>query len=243
MVPEPDDSSDSGGVLGRGWTPSARFRVFVLVAVGLVLVAHPLVGGLPDAAGLTGNVEYTAYEVSPDGAHLDYSELGDDDSNAPPGVLLRRVRQSPPIDCYPRVDDRACTLEAALTDQRVTVPSATEDWRGYTYHGGFYERVVTPQNDSLVLSLRTVSAATVLANVSVPASDWSAPVRRAVETGTVATDPPLSLAGSILVRDGTYYVVLPEDGDQTDDSPGPVASVVSAGVGTLLVRRGVRQVD
>jgi hypothetical protein len=242
MVPDRTDPSDSGGRLARGWVPSERLRAGVVLAVGLLLVVHPLVGGLPDALGLTGELRYTAYEVTPDGDGFDYRPLANT-SGEPRSATGRLYAMGglTLVDCYPPAVSRACELEAAVTDRRLSVDDEPADWGGYTYHDGLYEQVSARQNGSVALSLRPVSARTVLANISVPASAWSAPLRQAVDTGRVTSDPRLPLAGAMLVRDDSYYIVLPARGEPVEEPMGPGTAAVSAGTGALLLLWGVRE--
>ena len=224
--------------LARGWTPSPRLRAFGLVAIGLLLLTHPLVGGLPSAVGLTGTAEYTAYEVSPAGDGFAYQPLA-----AETGELSAQARVSATggltlLDCYPFESSRACTVEAALTNRSLTVASPT-DWSGYTYHDGFYERTAVSHDDGVELRLRSVSARAVLANISIPARDWTHQTRKAVEAGQISTSR--RLPGAMLARNGSYYIVLPEGGDPPEDEqPGPLETVLSSAGGVLLLQRGIR---
>lgn len=247
MVPERENSdSESGGFLGRGWTPSRRVRAFVFVVVGLLLIVHAAVGGLPAALGLTGTVEYHALSVDadPDGDRLLFSGGVDGRPGTSDLAVQGGLRD---VDCYLDVAARgstACALERPLLAADLTVPDdAPEDWGGYTYHGQFYERVSNRSNDSVTLGLRPVPAEAVLADVAVPVGsipDVSGgdAVRQAVETGSVRVDPPFAYAREILRHDSEYYVVVAEEFPPEDEGQHPVTTTLSAGLGVLLVQRG-----
>lgn len=248
MVPDSDSDSGSSGLLGRGWTPSRRVRAVAFVGVGLLLVVHAAVGGLPAVLGLTGTVEYHALsvEADPDGDRLLFS--GGVDGR--PGTSELAVRGGlRDVDCYLDVGARgstACALERPLVAADLTVPDdAPEDWRGYTYHGQFYERVSNRTNGTVTLGLRPVPADDVLADVAVPVE--SVPdvsggdaVRRAVETGSVRVDPPFAYAREVLRGDGEYYVLVAGEQPPEDDEHHPVTTTLSAALGVLLVQRGYR---
>ncbi|WP_159898956.1 hypothetical protein [Salinirussus salinus] len=250
MVPDSEDSGSESDLLGRGWTPSRRTRALVFVGVGLLLVVHAAVGGLPAALGLTGTVEYHALsvEADPDGDRLLFS--GGVDGR--PGTSDLAVRGGlRDVDCYLDVAVRgsaACALERPLVEADLTLPDddAPEDWRGYTYHGRFYERVSERTNGTVTLGLRPVPAGDVLADAAVPVE--SVPevsggdaVRRAVETGSVRVDPPFAYAREVLRSDGGYYVLVAEDFPSEDDGQHPVTTTLSAALGVLLLQRGRRR--
>ena len=153
MVPGSDDASRD--ILGRGWTPPRRLRAGVLILVGLLFVVNPLVGGLPDAVGLTGNAEYAAAEITPDGGDLSVSWVEDRDRSVR-GVLDTRGGVTL-LDCYPgTVASERCALESALVDGPVTVGSEPPGWSGYTYHGRLYERTVESRSGNVTLGLTEV---------------------------------------------------------------------------------------
>lgn len=237
MVPE-DDGGDSG-LLGRGWTPSPRVRGTALVVVGLLVISNPLVGGLPDAVGLTGTAEYAAAEITPDGGDLSFAWVEERDQSVR-GVLDIHGGLTL-LDCFPGfVVSRACGLESSLTDRSVTVPQEPVGWDGYTYHDRLYERTVSSGSGGGALSLRPVSARTVLENISAPLANAPDAVRRAVGTGSVRADAPLDSTGLVLERSGSYYVVLPTESEPRPEPPGPVYTAASTVVGLLLVQRGRR---
>lgn len=248
MVPD-SDSESSSGLLGRGWTPSRRVRAVAFVGVGLLLVVHAAAGGLPATLGLTGTVEYHALsvEADPDGDRLLFS--GGVDGR--PGTSDLAVRGGlRDVDCYLDVAARgstACVLERPLVEANLTTPDddVPEDWRGYTYHGRFYERVSERANDTVTLGLRPVTAEDVLADVAVPVESipevsGGDAVRRAVETGSVRVDPPFAYAREILRGDGGYYVLVASERPPEDDGQHPVTTTLSAVLGVLLVQRGRR---
>lgn len=244
----PDSDSDGGDLLGRGWTPSRRFRALAFLAVGSLLVVHALVGGLPAALGLTGTVEYHALsvEADPDGDRLLFPGSGVDGRPGTSDLAIQGGLRD--VDCYLDVAARgstACALERPLVEANLTLADddAPEDWRGYTYHGRFYERVSSSSGDNVTLGLRPVAAEEVLADVAVPVE--SVPevsggdaVRRAVETGSVRVDPPFAYAREILRGDGDYYVLVADEQPPDDDGQQPVTTTLSAVLGALLVRRG-----
>lgn len=246
MVPD-SDSGRGGGFLGRGWTPSRRTRAFAFVGVGLLLVAHAAVGGLPAALGLTGTVEYHALsvEADSDGDRLLFSG----GVEGRPGTADIAVRGGlRDVDCYLDVAARGsteCALERPLVEANLTLPDddAPEDWRGYTYHGQFYERVSGRSNGTVTLGLRPVPAEEVLADIAVPVGsipDVSGgdAVRRAVETGSVRVDPPFAYAREVLRSEGEYYVVVAEKSPPEEEGQHPVMTTLSAALGILLVQRG-----
>jgi hypothetical protein len=243
MVPPDGGESGSddpdGGLLGRGWTPSAQVRASVLVGVGLLLIVNPLVGGLPDAVGLDDDVEYAAAEIEPSGGDLELSWIDDRDRSV---VGLLDVRGGLTLlDCYPDlVPGRACALESTLVDGPVAVDRAPPEWGGYTYHGRLYERTTAAGPGNVTLALRPVSAAVVLSNVSAPLDNAPEPVRRAVEAGSVRVDPPLRSTGLALEQDGSYYVVLPVESEPRAEPPRPVYTAASTAIGVVLVGRGMR---
>jgi hypothetical protein len=171
MVPDSEDSGSESDLLGRGWTPSGRTRALVFVGVGLLLVVHAAVGGLPAALGVTGTVEYHALsvEADPDGDRFLFSG-GVDGRLGTSDLAVRGGLRD--VDCYLDVAARgstACALERPLVEADLTVPDdAPEDWRGYTYHGRFYERVSERTNGTVTLGLRPVPAGDVLADIAVP---------------------------------------------------------------------------
>ncbi|MEF8886267.1 MAG: hypothetical protein V5A30_00560 [Haloarculaceae archaeon] len=246
MVPD-SDSGSSSGLLGRGWTPSRRVRAFAFVGVGLLLVVHAAVGGLPAALGLTGTVEYHALsvETDPDGDRLLFSGGVDGRPGTSDLAVQGGLRD---VDCYLDVAARGsttCALERPLLEANRTLPDdeAPDDWRGYTYHGRFYERVSNRSNDSVTLGLQPVPAGEVLADVAVPVEsipDVSGgdAVRRAVETGSVRVDPPFAYAREVLRHDGGYYVVVAEESPPEDEAQHPVTTTLSAALGVLLIQRG-----
>jgi hypothetical protein len=241
MVPD-SDGEGGPGVLRRGWAPSLRVRAAVLLLVGVLLVLNPLVGGLPDAVGLTGNAEYAAAEITPDGGEFSLSWVGEHDRSVR-GVLASRGGLTL-LDCYPGVlTSERCALESALVDGPVTVESEPTGWGGYTYHGRFYEQTVTARTANVTLALRPASAAAVLSNVSAPASNAPDGVRRAIETGTVSADPGLDSTGLVVERDGAYYVVVQTDGPRRDEPAGPVYTAASVLVGAGFIRAGKRRYD
>lgn len=242
MVPEPDESGSSGGLVARGWTPSARTASAVYLLLALVIVAHPLVGGWPAALGISGQVTYTAYEVTPESDHFEYRSLADTDEDAlRPRARLYSMGGSSLLDCYPRLAaDRACLLEEGLVNQSVSVDSSRGLWLGYTYHETFYRRVAADTPDGTTLRLEPVSAATVLRNVSVPQSDWSADVTRAVRTGEITATPHVRLEGAFLSRGDSYFVVLPAESEDPPDPPGPLVSALCGVVGLLSFQRSMR---
>lgn len=240
MVPERDEQAQQYR-LARGWTPSPRLRALTLVAVGLLLLTHPLVGGLPSAVGPTGTVEYTAYEVSPAGDGFTYRPLAAETGELSARSRLNGVGGLTLLDCYPYERSRTCTLEAALITRSLNV-SNPADWSGYTYHGGFYERVAVGHDEGVELRLRSVSARAVLENISIPAEDWTDRTRRAVETGQISTTR--RMPRTTLARNGSYYVVLPEGGEPPENErPGPVETVLSSVGGVLLLQRGIRAIE
>jgi len=237
MVPE--DDGHGNGLLGRGWSPSPRVRATALVVVGLLVILNPLVGGLPDAVGLTGTAEYAAAEITPEGGDLSLAWVEERERSVR-GVLDVSGGLTL-LDCFPGfVTSRACGLESSLTDRSVTVPEEPVGWSGYTYHDRLYERTVGPGSGGVTLSLRPVSARTVLANISAPAANAPDAVRRAVETGSVRADAPLDSTGLVLERSGSYYVVLPTESEPRPEPAGPVYTAASTAVGLLLVQRGRR---
>lgn len=248
MVPDSDDSES--GFFGRGWTPSRRTRAFAFVGVGCLLVVHGLVGGLPAALGLTGTVEYHALsvEADPDGDRLLFSGGGVERRPSTSELAVRGGLRE--VDCYLDVVTRTsaeCALERPLVDTGLTLPDGDipENWRGYTHHGRFYERVSSRANGTVTLGLQSVPAEDVLADVAVPVD--SVPdvsggdaVRQAVETGSVRVDSPFAYAREVLQSDGEYYVLVADERPRADDEQGPVTTALSAVVGTLLVQRGRR---
>jgi hypothetical protein len=237
MVPGSPTGDAASGWLARGWVPSPRLRAAVLVAVGLLLVAHALVGGLPAALGLSAGVDYHAVEVTPAGDDLAFEPVGDEAPSV--GAGFARTGGPTLLDCYPFGSDATCVLETQLTDAALTVDAPPEVWHGYTHHDRFYERVATDRGDAVELALRPLPARAVLANVSVPAREWSAPIRTAVEAGRVAADPSLPLAGAVLERAGSFYVVFPASSAGADESTGAVGRVLTGMLGVLVARRGV----
>lgn len=237
MTPGGDDGN---GLLARGWTPSRRLRASTFLVIGVLLIAHPLVGGLPDAVGFSESVEYDAIEVAPDGDGLTFSGVTDQESA---WVKIARSGGLSFIDCYTTLGSRECWLESALVDHTVTVESEPPDWQGYTYHDGFYERVAFDRGDAVEIGLRPVSARTVLSNVSVPARDWNRQTRRAVERGSLRTDSRLAFAGAILERNGSYLVVVPDAEIPEDEPVDPVVGTMSAVLGTLAMVRGKRELE
>jgi hypothetical protein len=249
MVPDSDGGSDSD-LLGRGWTPSQRTRAAAFVGIGLLLVAHALVGGLPAALGLTGTVEYHALsvEADPDGDRLLFSGGVEGRPGASDLAVRGGLRD---VDCYLDVVARgstACALERPLVEGNLTLPDddTPEDWRGYTYHGRFYERVSARANGTATIGLRPVPAEEVLADVavpvgSIPGASGGDAVRKAVETGSVRVDPPFAYAREVLQREGSYYVLVAGEPPPEDDGQLPVTTTLSAAVGVLLVQRGRRR--
>jgi hypothetical protein len=235
-----DGDDGSGGVLGRGWTPSKRVRATAFLLVGALLLAHPLVGGLPDAAGLTGNAEYTAAEVRPDDGAVDFRWLADHDRSVS-GELVAEGGL-PLIDCLPDDADLSyCALEAPLTDRNATLAREPPTWSGYTYHGRFYERRVLSRSGNTTVGLSPVAAETVLEDVAIPRTSWSEPVRRAVEQGRVTAEPRVESVGVILADGGEYYLVLPTSSVPDDEPPGPLYTAAFTAAGLGLLRRGWRQ--
>ena len=241
MVPDSDGESGPDPFFG-GWAPSLRVRAAVFLVVGVLLVLNPLVGGLPDAAGLTGDAEYAAAEISPDGGEFSLSWVDERDRSVR-GVLASRGGLTL-LDCYPRVvASERCALESALVDGPVTVESEPAGWGGYTYHGRLYDQTVTSRTGNVTLAVRPASATAVLSNVSAPASNAPDGVRRAIETGTVSADPGLDSTGLVIERDGAYYVVVQTDGPRRDEPAGPVYTAASVLVGAGLLRAGKRRYD
>lgn len=245
MVPD----SDSSSLLGRGWTPSLRVRAVTLVGVGLLLAVHAAVGGLPAALGLTGTVEYHALsvEADPDGDRLLFSGGVDGRPGTSDLTVQGGLRD---VDCYLDVAARGsteCALEHPLLGANLTLPDdeAPDDWRGYTYHGRFYERVSNRSNGGVTLGLQPVPAEEALADVAVPVE--STPdvsggdaVRQAVETGSVRVDPPFAYAREVLRHDGGYHVVVAEE-SLPQEGQHPVMTTLSAALGVLLIQRGRRR--
>lgn len=243
----PDSDSGNGGLLGRGWTPSRRTRALAFLAVGLLFVAHAAVGGLPAALGLTGTVEYHALsvEADPDGDRLLVSGGVDGRPGTSDIATQGGLRD---VDCYLNVAARGateCALERPLVEANITLTDddAPEDWRGYTYHGRFYERISGRANGTVTLGLRPVPADAVLADVavpveSVPGVSGGDAVRRAVETGSVRVDPPFAYAREVLRDEGGYYVLVAGEQPPEDDGQHPVTTTLSAALGVLLVQRG-----
>ncbi|MHB9287827.1 hypothetical protein ACKVMT_12410 [Halobacteriales archaeon Cl-PHB] len=227
-------------ILARGWTPSRRVLSVLAVLLGLLLIANPLVGGLSDAAGLSGNVEYSAAEVTPDGDGLDVSWVDGSDRSVWPFLYGQDELQG--IHCYPYGDESTeCYLESALVEQNLTLGDVPVSYREYTYQDRFYERIEHHgESDEITLALRPVSARAVLDNVSIPAPEWSDAVRRAVDSGTVSMDPPLRQAGTILERGSTYYVVLSPEPVPEDEPAGPVYTAFCTLLGAGFVQYGRR---
>jgi hypothetical protein len=228
-----------GGILGRGWTPPSGVRATILVGLGLLLIVNPLVGGLPDAIGLDGDVEYAAAEIEPSGGGFELSWVGDRDRSVA-GLLEGRGGLTL-VDCYPDfVPGRACALESGLIDGPVGVDEEPPEWGGYTYHGRLYERTTAAGPGNVTLALRPVPARAVLANVSAPLENAPEPVRRAVEEGSVRVDPPVRSTGLVLKRDGSYHVVLPVGSEPREEPPDTIYTAASTALGVLLVGRGMR---
>lgn len=238
MVPE-SDSHRGSGLLGHGWTPSPRLRATFFLVIGVTLVLHPLVGGLPDAVGLDSGTTYRAAEITPDGGDIRFEWL--DGRGGSVRGQLYVYGDLTLIDCLADRNDEYCALESSLTDDTATVDLEPTLWGGYTYHDRFYERVVRERGPGVTLGLRPVPAETVLEEVSIPARDWPEPVRRAVETGRVTVDGPVSSTGAVLSRDGNYYLVLPTTPVDRDEPAGPVYTAAFTAAGLALLRRGRRR--
>ena len=238
MVSPDAEDTRSGGRLARGWSPSRRSVALLAVLLGLVLVANPLVGGVFDAAGLRGDVEYAAVELEPTGQHLELTSVGDPPRS--PSGLLATSDGLDGVDCYPGTfPARACTVESGLTDQELTGVSEPLTWEGYTYQDGFYRRTVVERGaDGVTLGLEPVPAAAVLANVSIDAASWSGSVRQAVDRGSVTVDPPLAQAGAVLERNGDFFVVVPAEQVPKDEPAGPVYTAVFTLLGAAFVQYG-----
>jgi hypothetical protein len=229
-------------LLGRGWSPSRRVSATVLVVVGVLLMLHPLVGGLPDAAGLTGDVEYSAAEISPEGGDIEFRWLADVDRSVI--SLLYEHGGLALVDCLPEGGDRTdCALESDLTDSTATVDLSPSLWSGYTYHGRFYERVVADRGENVTVGLRPVEAETVLSNVSIPGRDWPDRVRRAVDDGRMTAASRLSSTGAVLSRDGRYYVVVPTSPVPDDERTGPLYTAFFTIVGLSLAHSGWKRYE
>jgi hypothetical protein len=235
---DPDTGADASG-LGRGWAPSEGTRAFALLFVGALLVAHPLVGGLPDAVGLTGNAEYAAMELTPDGGEIEteWVEPRDDLRSA----AIHNHGGFTLLDCVSKIEgSRECALESGLTNRSLAVSRDPDTWNWYTYHDRAYERVETTRNGTTVLALRPVPAREALSESAVPFRDWSDTVRRAVEEGSVTVDPPLTLAGAVLERGGNFYAVFPTEFVDADESAGPLYTAAFTAVGVVLIGRSIR---
>jgi hypothetical protein len=244
MVPEVGGGSDSdgasgGSLLGRGWAPGPRTRGAFFLAVGLLLIAQPLVGGIPDALGLTGNTDYAAIEITPDGGEIDMAWVGERDRS--PVTAVADNGGFTLLDCYSRlVESRECALESGLANGTVTVAREPPGWSGYTYHGRVYGRVTLGGGENVTLGLRPVQAREALADISIPARDWPDGIRRAVEEGSVTVDPPLRSAGAVLERDGQFYTVVPTEFTRRDEPAGPAYTAALAIAGVLSIQRGWR---
>lgn len=235
MVPGTEDEATDP--LFRGWAPSRRLKSFLLVSVGVILVVHPLVGGLPSALGLTGTIQYTAVEVQPDGSRLSFAGPSQAEYTAEAALGGESPLQ---IDCYPNGVSERCVMESQLTDGNLTVSTEPRGWRGFSYHGHFYRQVSTRDNETVTLGLQPVTARTVLANLSVPPTDWSQPIRTAVETGNVSVAHEPTLTGVVLSRNGSYYVVVPTSENSSDMPPHGLHATLSTILGVLLIQRGKR---
>lgn len=209
----------------------------VLFLCGMLLICHPLVGGLPNLVGLTGTAEYEAVEIQPDG-----------DGFALPNGTSDRAREGvvygdtfDRIDCFPWFEGRECYLEGELLDHELIVEDDPAHWDGYTHHGRFYERVTRDTGNGQALALRPVSARTVLGNISTPERDWSQEEETAVETGSVSVRPPLRSAGGVLERNGSFYVVVHTDGPaEAPQPPGRFETTLSVLLGVLSIQAAFR---
>lgn len=118
MVPGRDGSDR----LLRGWHPRGRVLATVLFLCGVLLICHPLVGGLTNLVGLTGTAEYEAVEIAPDGDGLVYGNGTDSDDDHRRQVLNADTFDR--IDCFPWDDSRECGLEAELVDDGMIAGNA-----------------------------------------------------------------------------------------------------------------------
>lgn len=86
-----------------------------------------------------------------------------------------------------------------------------------------------------------MSARTVLSNVSIPERRWSGQMETAVDTGSVSAQPPLRSAGSVLERDGNFYVVVHESGPtEPPQPPGRYQTALSVVLGVLSIQAAFR---
>ncbi|SEP26179.1 hypothetical protein SAMN05216388_10575 [Halorientalis persicus] len=234
----PGTEYDGVDLLLRGWRPSQRLRTILFLSIGVVLILHPLVGGIPHALGLTGTVQYTTVEVQPESNQFvfsgpDRAAFRAEEALGGTGALH--------IDCYPNGLSEQCALESQLTEQNVTVQREPQGWRGYTYHEQFYKKVTAEENETIELGLEPVTPHAVLSNMSVPADKWPQPIQTAVQTGNVTVTEEPSFTGVVLSQNGSYYMVVSMGPFDSHEPPQGLAATVSTILGVLSIQYGRRQ--
>lgn len=146
---------------------------------------------VPDGNGL--RYEYRAVEL--DDTHTAYY-----------------VKQSPSVkDCSWRLA-RTCGFEFAAIHGGVPLDAnfsrSTPDYEYVVTQNGFYEPTVEVENGTTVLTVRNVSFATVLANVTYDpsgTSQTSSKLRKAIRTGKLRTQSEIPRPLRFLNKSGTYY--------------------------------------
>lgn len=188
-------------------TRSVRHQA--LLALGVLLLTTPIWAPPLDVTGP--EYEYSAALVTVEENRVDVPR-------DPP-----RPRSVPNIDCFPATSpSRLCGFESRLVGSPpVEAPypgvshiagnptlDAPERYVAFPDDGRVFERT-TAWNASAgtyVLNLRRANATRVLEEASRPVGQYSAPVRRAVKTGSSRANEPL--ADPILVTSsGRYYAV------------------------------------
>lgn len=227
-----------------GWSPSgssdAKYRQWVGLLVGVLLLANPLVVGITDV-GDPDRYRYEAIQVaSPDGT-----------VDVPAGVDVRESE----ILCLQTPPTRACMVERAIVERDgITYDGLprrvlTADY-AYVYDevdgtDRFYQ-VTTNETSTgeINYSHERVANQRVLRSVATPLQRASRGIRTAIESGSYVTSDPLEEAETLVRTDQGYYVVHATEVHETSGERRVVVRAlqwIAGALGVFLIyRSGVR---
>jgi hypothetical protein len=214
----------------RGWSPTPRQSIALRLFLGALLVANPLYIGVFNI-----DLTSTTYEVKP---------VSTDEYGVTVGGE-RAIGGLPEVECSGSGYDTTplCAYERERLDSGTR--EFEFEWGGmdtrdrFVHHSvgdsPYYERSVEVSGSTATVTLRPVSAQTVIEETALEPSELSLRGRYALLVGSVKTDDPLPAANHIIHTDDGY-VMLAGTG-RAESSSG---DLVEALVSLLLVGAGLR---
>ncbi|WP_332897725.1 hypothetical protein [Haladaptatus sp. CMSO5] len=206
-------------VLARGWSPSARQSITLRLFLGALLVANPLYIGVFNL-----DLTSTTYEVKP---------VSTDDGRITVGES-RPDSELPEVECSAPQMTPLCAYER----ERLETGAREFDleWGGmdtrdrFVHHAGgdtpYYERRVELSGSTATVTLRPVSARTVIEETAIEPNELSLRGRYALLVGSLKTDESLPAANHI-IRTDDGYVMLAGTGRAESSSGDSVEALVS----------------